>query len=86
MNFEYFTKTIQQKGKRYFQDNRVFSITNKNNDYHAIVLGKEAYSVDLTLDHNNEIVEASCTCPYASDGYTCKHEAALYYALEDRLL
>ena len=30
MNFEYFTKTIQQKGKRYFQDNRVFSITHDN--------------------------------------------------------
>ena len=86
MNFEYFTKTIQQRGKRYFQDNKVFSITGKNNHYHAIVLGKEAYSVDLTLDQNDHIVKASCNCPYASDGYHCKHEAALYYALEERLL
>ena len=81
-----FSKTIQQRGKRYFQDNKVFSITNHRNHYHAPVLGKEAYSVNLTLNDNTNIVQASCDCPYAKDGNRCKHEAALYYALEERLL
>lgn len=86
MDFNYFTKTIQQRGKRYFQDNKVFSITNHHNHYHALVLGKEPYSVNLTINDNTNIVQASCDCPYAKDGNRCKHEAALYYALEERLL
>ena len=28
---------------------------------------------------------SSCDCPYAIEGKHCKHEAALYFAIEDRL-
>lgn len=86
MNYDYFTKTIQERGKQYFQQNRVFSIDQKNNKYSALILGTEPYHVVLTLDANDNITKASCNCPYARDGYRCKHEAALYYALEERLL
>ena len=30
-------------------------------------------------------MSATCDCPYAKDGHHCKHEAALYFAIEERL-
>lgn len=86
MNENYFSKTIQNRGKEYFQQNRVFSLSGKNNKYSALVLGTEPYHVLMQLDAKGNIQKASCDCPYAQDGYRCKHEAALYYALEERIL
>ena len=30
-------------------------------------------------------MSATCDCPYAIEGKHCKHEAALYFAIEERL-
>ena len=30
-------------------------------------------------------MSATCDCPYTNEGHHCKHEAALYFAIEERL-
>lgn len=87
MYFGYFPKRILDRGESYFKRNKVFSIQKKGeHHYSAIVLGTEAYHVSLALNEKGNIVQAFCDCPYAKDGNRCKHEAALYFALEGRLL
>ena len=41
--------------------------------------------IKITLDERYDVMSASCDCPYAIEGKHCKHEAALYFAIEDRL-
>ena len=82
----FFTDTILERGKKYFEQNRVFSVNQKDDKtYTGIVLGSEAYHTKIIVDDTNQVVNASCDCPYAEDGHHCKHEAALYFAIEDRL-
>lgn len=49
--------------------------------FHAEVHGSELYDVDIRL-RGNDIVFASCTCPYDYDGY-CKHIGAALLTLRD---
>ena len=49
--------------------------------FHAEVNGSELYDVDIRL-RGNDIVFASCTCPYGYDGY-CKHIGAVLLTLRD---
>ena len=82
----FFTETILNRGKAYFEQNRVFSVNQYDNQtYTGIVLGSEAYHAKITLDEHYDVMSASCDCPYAIEGKHCKHEAALYFAIEDRL-
>lgn len=82
----FFTDTILERGKKYFEQNRVFSVNQKDDKtYTGIVLGSEAYHTKINVDDTNQVVDASCDCPYAEDGRHCKHEAALYFAIEKRL-
>ena len=41
------------------------------------------YQVTVKLEKENKISEYFCNCPY--DGSTCKHVAAVLYALRDEL-
>ena len=46
----FFTDTILERGKKYFEQNRVFSINQKDDKtYTGIVLGSEAYHTKITL-------------------------------------
>ena len=82
----FFTDTILERGKKYFEQNRVFSVNQKDDQtYTAIVLGSEAYHTKITLDEHYNVMSATCDCPYANEGHHCKHEAALYFAIEERL-
>ena len=82
----FFTETILKRGKTYFEQNRVFSVNQYDNQtYTGIILGNEAYHTKITLDEHYDVMSATCDCPYAIEGKHCKHEAALYFAIEDRL-
>ena len=82
----FFTDTILERGKKYFEQNRVFSVNQKDDKtYTAIVLGSEAYHTKITLDEHYNVMSATCDCPYTNEGHHCKHEAALYFAIEERL-
>lgn len=44
--------------------------------------GSDDYEVNIYFS-DGEIEDMYCNCPYASDGNTCKHMAAVLYLLED---
>lgn len=79
----FFKNKILERGHKYFEENRVFSINQvDNNTYTGIVLGKEAYHTEIVINDDYDIISASCTCPHALEGNHCKHEAALYLAID----
>lgn len=78
-----FETRILARGRSYWQTGRVTEQTCTPDRIHAVVLGSEAYGVDIELD-NGEIFESTCTCPYAQEyGCYCKHMAAVLYAAEE---
>lgn len=48
--------------------------------YAALVSGSENYSVYIGI-HDGNVTRMSCGCPYATDGFHCKHMAAVLYAI-----
>ena len=74
----FFTETILNRGKAYFEQNRVFSVNQYDNQtYTGIILGNEAYHTKITLDEHYDVMSASCDCPYAIEG---KPVLFLHYA------
>lgn len=72
--------TILQRGKSYYEMELVETLEEISRDeWEAQVEGTELYTVDVALD-GNTIVDHYCDCPY--DGGTCKHEVAVFYALQ----
>ena len=79
MEWEHFFKPhILDRGYEYYCDDAVDSLNERNGKVTAVVLGNDAYDVEITFD-GDEIVDMYCTCPYAQDGNACKHMAAALY-------
>lgn len=76
-----FEKIILDRGKEYFESGLVEDMETDTDEITAIVIGSDEYEVTIELD-NNEVGEMYCTCPYADEGYYCKHMAAVMYAYE----
>lgn len=85
MEWEHLFKyMIRERGYEYYLMDKV-TITEQSEDhFEAEVSGSDRYEVSIELDHG-EVVEMSCTCPFASDGKNCKHMAATLYVVEDLL-
>ena len=81
-----FESRILTRGRSYWKGGHVTKLTCTPDRIRAVVLGSEAYDVDIELD-NGEVFDASCTCPFSveSDFY-CKHIAAVLYAAEGDLV
>lgn len=79
-----FNETILDRGEDYYLDGRVKKIqySDNGNTVRAKVIGTEEYDVEIHFDRS-EREFMSCDCPYARDGYYCKHMAAVLYAVED---
>ncbi len=83
MKWDYmFGRTILERGRRYFANNRVRELSQEGSAYHAEVVGSKVYDVTVNLI-NEKRPRMSCNCPYAKDGNRCKHMAAMLYAIED---
>lgn len=82
-NFQnYISSTIVKRGKNYFKNGHVLELTQlTNTDWEATVEGTDEYIVRVKLSSEEEIVSSSCDCPY--DGTYCKHEVAVFYALQN---
>ena len=53
----FFTETILKRGKTYFEQNRVFSVNQYDNQtYTGIILGNEAYHTKITLDEHYDVM------------------------------
>ncbi|CAA6805532.1 MAG: Unknown protein [uncultured Campylobacterales bacterium] len=80
-------KKILRRGLSYFQNARISNFVKTSNDeYQAIVLGEQEYTIELKI-HKNTIIEHHCNCPYDM-GPVCKHIVAVIFYLkqEDKLI
>lgn len=77
---EQFSQLVLLRGYGYYSANRVFDVSRDKECYQAVVRGSYDYDVEIRLQ-GDDIVSMDCSCPYASDGAHCKHEAALLYYL-----
>lgn len=78
-----FADHILARGKNYFNEGAVQKIQTTEDGYYAIVEGTEDYEVHIDIE-KGQICGMDCTCPYADDGYYCKHMAAVLYELEEQ--
>lgn len=69
---------ILERGYDYFCDDAVENMEISDDIIRADVIGSEDYEVEISLS-NGEVTDMYCSCPYASDGRSCKHMAAVLY-------
>ena len=85
-NFETgITNVILKRGRDYFRHGHVVNLFEKSvMNWQAEVEGTYEYAVAIELNDAGEIIESSCNCPYDWEKY-CKHEAAVFFALQEVL-
>lgn len=76
-----FSQTIRQRGQQYFKKGCVKNLKMQGEQYTVTVTGNRNYRVSITV-RDSRVVKMSCSCPYASDGFRCKHMAAVLYQIE----
>ena len=79
---ENFSRTILERGNRYYKQKHVHILYTRDSTYNAMVIGTSIYHVEIEIK-NGEAVDMSCSCPHAEKGYFCKHMAAVMYAIEE---
>lgn len=80
-----FSTGVHNRGHDYFLSGAVHDIKYSNNELKAVVSGSKDYIVRIVFseDDENEILDMDCTCPYACDGYNCKHMVAALYKFDE---
>jgi hypothetical protein len=83
-NFEsYVDKKIFARGYDYYEKGYIKRINQtEGHVYVAEVEGTDTYTVEVELDHDLNIVETLCDCPYDLGEY-CKHQVAVFLALRE---
>lgn len=72
---------ILSRGLSYFENDYIEDIEKVDeNEYCGTALGTDEYNVFIKIDHDQNIIEHSCDCPY-DWGNICKHEVAMLYYL-----
>lgn len=82
-----FTNEMLKRGEQYKKRGRVTQLIRADQyKYAAVVLGSDynMYSVSICLS-GSEVESMKCNCPYAQSGRTCKHMAAVLYAIEEKM-
>ncbi len=74
-----FKDEVLERGRRYFEEDRVDDPIIVDGVVRAKVYGTASYSVEVDL----EGMEFYCSCPYFDDYGNCKHLAALLYMLAE---
>ena len=78
-----FREWILERGRQYYNSNRVANMIYENNLFRARVLGEKPYDVRIEI-LDDKIVSMRCSCPFAASGQKCKHMAAVLYAIEEK--
>ena len=81
-NLNKFNTTSEKRGRDYFYQGAVKSLSFDGTNASAIVSGTSEYSVSANFD-GHKLKSWSCSCPYSFGG-ACKHVVALLCALDDR--
>ena len=81
---EHFQPWILERGRAYWKEGRIKELDRTEDLITARISGTsgEAYQVKVLLEHD-DIREMTCTCPYAVKNSTCKHMAAVLFAMQD---
>ena len=81
-----FTSEVLKRGEQYKKSGRVSNLTNVNKGkYTANVYGSNYNVYSVSIKFSSASVESmGCGCQYAQSGRTCKHMAAVLYALESQ--
>ncbi|MDO5845504.1 MAG: hypothetical protein Q4Q04_01130, partial [Methanocorpusculum sp.] len=79
---EYFDELILERGRQYFKEERVSSLAQTEDGYSANVEGSSLY--DVFVGFSDGELKFECNCPYAEDGNSCKHMAAVCFAIEQK--
>jgi uncharacterized Zn finger protein len=70
------TPETYTKGQEYYRTGSIIDAVRRDNVLEATCRGSELYRVTATLNANDDVINATCTCPYDWGGY-CKHIIAL---------
>lgn len=73
---------ILARGREYWCAGAVVNLVGTEEGYHAEVIGTERYYVEIAIAQG-KVQMMNCSCPYASEGYFCKHMAAMLFAAEE---
>jgi len=89
MNIDNFEEKIEPKiidrGFSYFEQKAVDSFERiGEGEFVAAVYGSEQYSVLISLDENQGIIDHYCSCPYDWGEY-CKHRVAVLYCIQYKI-
>ena len=79
-----FSKITLNRGYNYYLDGYVEDISITKNKIKAVVYGNHRYHVEIALN-GDDVEDMSCDCPYAQDGFNCKHMAAVLFEWERRV-
>lgn len=74
-----FKPHILERGMKYYYAGCVEALEADDEQITAVVEGTEDYDVLIHLDRG-QVLDMTCTCPYAEGGENCKHMAAVLYA------
>ncbi|MBR6982580.1 MAG: SWIM zinc finger family protein, partial [Ruminococcus sp.] len=77
-----FNPVILERGFDYHRNKKAEILNLSADEVNAVVSGSDDYEVNIYFS-DGEIDDMYCDCPYASDGNTCKHMAAVLYLFED---
>ena len=76
-----FKPWVLERGREYFEKGAVGALERKPGQCSAVVSGTKDYKVCIEFDEDG-LEDMSCTCPYAEKGQSCKHMAAVLYAMD----
>ena len=77
-----FESHILERGWDYYENEYVREILKEESGIKAWVEGSELYQVRIAIT-DGEVINMTCTCPYAEGGLNCKHMAAVLYMFEE---
>ncbi|RZA13365.1 MAG: hypothetical protein EOP10_29865, partial [Proteobacteria bacterium] len=77
----YFIEETRQRGKEYFQFNRVIDMASTRTSLRGLVKGSRTYHCGFEMESadkgRNISLQIDCDCPSFKHGYHCKHLWAL---------
>ncbi|MFD1020354.1 DEAD/DEAH box helicase [Thalassobacillus hwangdonensis] len=78
---------FSERGKEYYKNGRVYGLSHNTsiNSWRAVVTGTYDYEVRIFFFEDDDL-EASCECPAYESYYSCKHIAAVLWAIRGQAI
>lgn len=77
----YFGSYIIERGRSFYNSDRVRNLSYDNDVYKAQVVGSAFYDVEIKI-RDEKIISMKCSCPQSVSGQKCMHMAAVMFAIE----